>query len=103
MEGACPRCGSERIGHEHERVHGLEHARRERLICWDCGARFDQPAEVRREHDASPSPSELLSSRVRLALLIVALAGVALLAVLGLYALGFFDWVQCTVDKTASC
>jgi hypothetical protein len=28
---------------------------------------------------------------------------VALVAMLGLYAIGFFDWVRCSIDNTASC
>lgn len=93
-------------------MHGPRQGRAERLICWDCGARFERGAgatpgerestrEIRRPPE--PTPTELLSSRVRLALLIVALTGLALLAVLGLYELGFFDWVQCSVDSTAEC
>ena len=106
MGERCPRCGSERTGHEHGRVHGPP-SRPERLICRACGARFrPQPAAAPgRPADGArdPSPSELLSARVRLALLIVALTGLALLGVLGLYEAGFFDWVQCSVDSTADC
>jgi hypothetical protein len=95
---SCPRCGGVRTG----RSRTSTTAR----ICWDCGASFEPsarrglPAAVRarpRERLASTLPSR------RVMLLFVAVVIATMLALVALYAVGFFDWVRCSIDSTASC
>ena len=39
----------------------------------------------------------------RVMLLFVAVVIATMLALVVLYAVGFFDWVRCSIDSTASC